>query len=499
MPSTPTVAWPTGASAGSRPSTTRQGSPTRPIPPRDSTRTATGPTARWSAACTSHRTGDDAAPGSPAHPLATITAALAASETAAAMGRPRPHIYVAGGHLPGNGDAAGRRRALWRLRPGFPGRRSDRLRHRGPAPPSGPPRRAGAALIARGVGFGPETVVRGVRFVGASATSPRGAAIGALVVDPRVPGYASRRRRSSRGTRSTGAMVQTDRRVRPPTAAVAPGEPPRAAIETDAPHVSSRGRQRRPRGRRGGVRLWRGRTSAAGRARTPPVRWTSAIPQADGAAGRGVGRRSRGAGAASTCAAPDFAKKAARTASAAGSRTSSSAVIGRSRATGRRGPRGRNGDAGDACADPLRTPDPRRAGRAAWPCPAPQAVRGSGGRRRRRRRRRTHRIRRWGPVPGPTASGAGAGGGGAGGCGGAGGRPGESGGPSIGPVRRGDAQRCDPPRNSTASGLSRAVGGTGGRGGAGGDGGHRRPRRSARRPRTGRPDDAPPGGCDGRR
>jgi hypothetical protein len=408
--------------------------------------------------------GDDAAPGSPAHPLATITAALAASETAAAMGRPRPHIYVAAGIYPETVTLPDGVGLYGGYAPDFlaadPTAYVTEVRT-----PVWSAETGGAALIARGVGFGPETVVRGVRFVGASATSPRGAAIGALVVDP-GPGLRLEATEVVAGDAVDGGDGADGPAGEAPDGSGGAGEPPRAAIETDA-------RTCRP-GDANAVRGGAGAAFVCGEADVGGGPGADAAcpvdvghPQADGAAGRGVGA-GRGGRGGIDLRGPRFREEGCPDRVCCGLADFLVSGDWEVAGDGAPGSAGRNGDAGDACADPFgRLTQTGWQGGVALPGSpgGPGSGGGGGGGGGGARIEFVD-----GACPWPDGLGGGGGGGGAGGCGGAGGRPGESGGPSIGLFVEATRSGVTPPKLDGVR-IVAGRGGTGGRGGAGGDGG----------------------------
>ncbi|MCK6573678.1 hypothetical protein L6V77_21575, partial [Myxococcota bacterium] len=237
--------------------------------------------------------GDDAAPGSPAHPLATITAALAASETAAAAGRPRPHIYVAAGIYPETvtlHDGVGLHGGY---APDFltadPTAYVTEVRA-----PAWSAETGGAALIARGAGREGETVVRGVRFVGASATSPRGAAVGAWLVDPGA-GLRLEALEIVAGDGVDGDDGPDGAAGAAPDRPGAPGAPPRAAVESDARTCRS-GEANAVRGGAGAAFVCGGEDAGGGAGADADCPVDVGHPQAAGEAGRGAGAGRGGRG-----------------------------------------------------------------------------------------------------------------------------------------------------------------------------------------------------------
>ncbi|NOY93275.1 MAG: hypothetical protein GXP55_18980, partial [Deltaproteobacteria bacterium] len=126
--------------------------------------------------------GDDAGPGSPTRPLASIDEALRRAAESLLTDAPRPHVFVASGaytetlHLPdGVKLHGGYRPDFLALDPsGF------RVDVRAPADTDAP---SGAALVVDGAGRTP-TLIEWVELLGRDATTPSSASIGALLRDP---------------------------------------------------------------------------------------------------------------------------------------------------------------------------------------------------------------------------------------------------------------------------------------------------------------------------
>ncbi len=410
--------------------------------------------------------GDDSAPGSPAHPKATLGAAVELAVASLGSRAPRPHIYL----------AAGAYEEVLVLHDGLQvhgGYSPDFLRTdpasyvtevRAPSWNASP---GGAALVADAVGR-TDTVVEGVRFLGASGTQAGEAAFGAWVQNP-GPALRLVDCELRAGDGVDGADGADGPAGESPEAGGGAGAPPRAAAEDDrnecrAGAVNTVSGGRGTAFRCGGVDV----SGGDGGAPTCP----QDIGHAQSRGGVGVGEAPGGSGGrgGQDLRGPRFNDQGCPSRVCCGLADFLVNDGWETAGDGEPGRAGTDGDAGAGCLDPFGGITDTTWGPAA-------AVGGTGGR----------------PGAGgggggagggayiesvppecayPDGLGGGGGGGGAGGCGGGGGRPGVAGSPSIGLVVRftGAAGGGAMPRLERVI-VATGRGGLGGRGGAGGDGG----------------------------
>ena len=124
--------------------------------------------------------GADDAPGSPTSPMGTISSAIASAHASLSTATPRPHVFISAGSYP---ETITLREGV-HLHGGY----SPDFRAFDPTSyvaevhaPSWQGAPGGAALVAIEIGSTAETLVEGIHFIGASAPSVHGAAIGAFI------------------------------------------------------------------------------------------------------------------------------------------------------------------------------------------------------------------------------------------------------------------------------------------------------------------------------
>ena len=406
--------------------------------------------------------GNDANPGSPTRPLRSIQAALTRAAESLGTDDRRPHVFVAAGdyaevlELPdGVLLHGGYRRDFLALDPsGF------RVEVRAPADVASP---GGAALVADGAGRTP-TVVEWLTLLGRDAMEPSSAAFGAVLVDPGRQ-LTIRDAAIRAGTPGFGTNGASGAAGDAPTAAAAPGEPPRGAVE-NAARVCEPGPANRVAGGAGGTNTCEGRNVSGGTGGSPGCP-SFANFQPGGDRGQGAGAGSGGAGGQDSegpisgpgcpdrricCGLADFTVP----------------TDFRGPQSGGNGTDGSPGRPGTSCGDALGRFDGDR-----WvPATATMGTSGSGGSGGGGGGAGGGAEMNWmtGVCEFADGIGGGGGGGGAGGCGGAPGTPGTSGGPSVAVLVRYTAGALATPTLADLE-LRPSDGGRGGDGGAGGDGG----------------------------
>ncbi|MCC7539455.1 MAG: hypothetical protein IT379_24735 [Deltaproteobacteria bacterium] len=407
--------------------------------------------------------GDDAGPGSPTRPLATLRRAMELALESVMTGAPRTTVFVASGtytetlELPdGIRVYGGYRRDFLSLDPdGF------QVIVRAPADTTAP---GGAALVTR-AGAGTRTTgAAWMRFHGLDAADAARPAFGAYLEDPGVlltlDGVVVRAGDGANGTPGTDGVSGTG-----PTVPATDGEEPRGALEDPTAHVCLPREENRVRGGAGGMSTC-GATNANGGAGGTASCGEIGSTQPPGEQGQGGSPGRGGEGGYDAQGPVLMSTGTCDRAVCCGLADFSVPTDYRGPIVGGNGGDGAAGTPGSGCTAPLGT----LSGTTWTPAGATSGTDGAAG------------SGGGGGGAGGTAVidwyarecefvdglGGGGGGGGAGGCGGTAGSAGTSGSPSIAIVLvvRGGASGALPVLRDVI-----AVGGDGGRGGAGGAGG----------------------------